>query len=170
MIFVLFPLLDKDNHEHGGHNEFDALGAEFYHRAEQSTHCRAEYPVKLIKEGNEKHKPASVHIRGRLSGVVYGKGFVHHTEYHIYFLKSQTFIIFQHRYAVKDMSCAQDKGNYESIHRIEGCRQQTDAHYLCGAAEKKNAHKKGVERVKTVYTHADAVGESQKAVACQYRQ
>ena len=54
MIFVLFPLLDKDNHEHGGHNEFDALGAEFYHRAEQSTHCRAEYPVKLIKEGNEK--------------------------------------------------------------------------------------------------------------------
>ena len=58
------------------------------------------------------------------------------------------------------MSCAENKGDYESVYGVKGSRKQADTDYLCGAAEKKYAHKKGVKRIQTVYTHTDAVGKT----------
>ena len=65
VVFPLLPLVEKHDHEQGGHHEFNACGVKVDQVPQQGAQGGPGHPVELIEYSDKKHKPAPVHpLRG----------------------------------------------------------------------------------------------------------
>lgn len=95
------PLADEDGDEKGGEDEVQTLGIDGNVAADDGAEGGACYPVQLVQNINEGHKPALVDAFGDIRADVNGKGFVAHTEDEVEFFETGVLIFFQHGDAVE---------------------------------------------------------------------
>ena len=100
---VLFPLVEEDHREHGGHHKVHTLGAEGQHRAHHRAKTGTGHPVALIQQGDEEHEPAPVHPFRRLGRTGDGKGLIAHGKDHIKAAQAVALVALQHGKAVEQM-------------------------------------------------------------------
>jgi len=170
VLFFLLPLVEEDDHEHGRHDEIDALSAEGQDSAEGRAHGRAGDPVDLVQQGDEEHEPALIHALGRLCRTGDGKGLVAHGEDHVGAAQAVAAVALQHGQAVKKMPCLDHQRHQKGRHRRKAAQKQRRQHEFQRAAVHYRTHQGRQPDWQAQRLHIDAVAEAQHQISGKHRQ
>ena len=169
MLPVLFPLVEKDHREHGGHHKVHTLGAEGQHRTHHRAKTGAEHPVALIQQGDEEHEPAPVHPFRRLGRTGDGKGLIAHGKDHIKAAQTVALVAFQHGKAVEQMPRLDHQRHQKRRKGRERAQQQACQHKFQRTAVHHGAHEHGHPHRQAQRLHINAVAHPQHKIARQHR-
>ena len=169
MLLLLFPLIEEDNHEHGGHHKIHALGAEGEHRPHHGPQPGAGDPVKLVQQGDEEHEPAPVDPLRRLCRAGDGKGLVAHGKDHVKAAQAVTLVPLQHGQTVEQVPRLDHQRHQKSRQRGKGPQQQACQHKFQRAAVDHGAHEHRHPDGQAKALHIDAVAHAQHEISCKHR-
>ena len=158
MPVLLQPLLQENDHEHGGHDKIQPLGAEGDEGTEDPAQSRAREPVQVVQKGHKEHKPAPVHVRRNLRGIIDGKGLVAHAEDEVDLFQPHAAETVQHGNAVEQVPRVEHERHRQRLDGMKGSQQKVDRHKFHRAREDGQAHQAGIPEAEAGNIHIDAVG------------
>ena len=167
MIFLFEPLLQEDDHEHGGHHKIQTFGVEGNQGAEEPAQGSAGDPIQLIQCRDPEEKPALVNFRRNSGGAGDGEGLVTQAENQVGLFPAGVLISVQQSDSVEQVPGVDHQGHDEGLDGIERPQQQTGGDELHGAGVNRQADEQGIPEGKTGNLHENPVGHAQKQVACQ---
>ena len=115
MVFFPKPVVGEDSSKHGGQHEVQSFEVEGEKRTDEAAQRCPNNPIGFIEPGNLEQVPSSVGSFRNLGSTSQGKGLARHSEDKEEFLPSQSFIFFEHREPIKQMSCIHHQYHQEGL-------------------------------------------------------
>lgn len=164
MILAAQPLLNEDGDEQGGEGKINS-GEIHWEISRQRAQNRAQDPVALVKQGDEKAVADSLHILRQFPGNK-GIGFIRQGENQIGLPPPGAFVGLDHGEPIEQVAGVHHQCGQGGGEKTGTAGEQADAHILHGTGVDKQAHGQCPQRAVAILLQNDSETYPQKQVAC----
>lgn len=170
MAFLVQPLLEEYDDEHGRHDEAEARRIKRQHAADQTADQGTEYPVAFIEPRDPEHEPAAVDALRQMAlrGEQYGERLIAEPVNEEEPFPPQPPVRIEQRQPIEEMAGLDQQRQQERCERCKRRHEHRDGDEFERAAEDDERHEERIVEREAHDIHVDAVGKAQKGKACEY--